>query len=96
MSTSEPRTPRPDVNGDTAMDRQVGGNHYKNLVIQPIEYCQRNQLNYCESNVVKYVTRHKFKNGAEDIRKAIHNLELLLQMEYPEAVKKESAPSGYR
>jgi len=80
------------VNGDcpfyiqgpqlTALNRQEGGDHYKKLAVQPIEYCQKNELNYCESNVIKYVTRHRFKNGKEDIKKAIHNLELLLEMEY--------------
>ena len=66
----------------TPLTTQVGGNHYKKLAIQPIEYCQKNELNYCESNVIKYVTRHKFKNGKEDIKKAIHNLELLLELDY--------------
>ena len=66
----------------TAMQRQEGGLHYKELSIQPIEFWQKNQLNYCESNVIKYVCRHQNKNGAEDIRKAIHNLELLLELEY--------------
>lgn len=67
---------------EKALDVQVGGGHYKSLPIQPVEYCQRNRLCYCESAVVKYVTRHRDKNGAEDIRKAIHFLELLLQLEY--------------
>jgi DNA-directed RNA polymerase subunit RPC12/RpoP len=62
---------------------QIGGDHYKALAIQPIEYCQRNGLGYCEANVVKYVTRHRFKGGEQDILKAIHNLQLLLQMVYP-------------
>ena len=52
--------------------------------INVIEFCQKNHLNYCESNVIKYVCRHRNKNGAEDIRKAIHNLELLLDLEYGE------------
>ena len=68
----------------TAMQRQEAGAHYKHLHIQPIEFCQKNQLNYCESNVIKYVCRHESKNGAEGIRKAIHNLELLLELEYGE------------
>ena len=68
----------------TAMQRQEAGAHYKHLHIQPIEFCQKNQLNYCESNVIKYVCRHESKNGAEDIRKAIHTLELLLELEYGE------------
>lgn len=77
--------PEPESSGGgTALERQVGGTHYKDLAIQPIVYNQRNRLPHCEANVVKYVTRHRFKGGAQDIRKAIHNLELLLQLEYPE------------
>jgi hypothetical protein len=63
---------------------QVDGDHYKIMAIQPIEFCQKNNLNFCESNVIKYVCRHRNKNGARDIRKAIHNLQLLLSMEYPD------------
>lgn len=68
----------------SALDKQVGGGHYKRFVIQPVEFCQKNKLGYCESNVIKYVVRHQFKNGVEDIKKAIHYLELLLQLEYPD------------
>lgn len=65
-----------------ASERQVGGDHYKRFAIQPAEYCQRNQLPFLESNVVKYVTRHKLKNGKQDIQKAIQCLELILEYEY--------------
>ena len=61
----------------TAKLEQVGGDHYKSQTIQPIEYILANQLTYCEGNVVKYITRHKKKNGLEDILKAIHYLELI-------------------
>lgn len=67
----------------SALKRQEAGDHYKTMPIQPVEFCQRNNLNYCESSVVKYVCRHRRKNKAEDIRKAIHFLELLLEIEYP-------------
>ena len=67
---------------DTALDVQVGGGHYKSLPVQPVEYCQKNGLNYCEANIVKYVSRHKEKNGAEDIKKVIHYAQLILQLEY--------------
>jgi hypothetical protein len=67
---------------ERALDKQVGGGHYKDMAIQPIVYCQKNKLNALESFVVKYVSRHKNKNGAEDIKKAIHCLELLLEIEY--------------
>lgn len=67
-----------------ASDQQVAGTHYKGLAIQPAEYCQRNRLSYCESSVIRYVTRHRSKNGRQDIEKAIHCLQLLLEMEYPQ------------
>jgi hypothetical protein len=69
-----------------ATERQEGGSHYKSLPIQPVEFCQRNQLGFCESSVIKYVCRHKRKNGAEDLRKAIHFIELLLELEYPQSI----------
>lgn len=68
----------------SALSEQAGGNHYKDLAIQPVEYNYKNQLPYLEGNVVKYVTRHKSKNGAEDIRKAIHYCQLILELEYGE------------
>jgi hypothetical protein len=77
-----------------ASDRQVGGNHYKDMPIEPAEFCQRNQLNWCEANVVKYVCRHRDKKGAEDIRKAIHYLELLLEWEYPLPPEEVERTSG--
>lgn len=63
---------------------QVGGNHYKDLAIQPVEYIHRNGLGFCEGCVVKYVSRHRNKNGKQDLQKAIHFLEMLIAMEYPE------------
>jgi hypothetical protein len=66
----------------SALDRQESGNHYKDKGIQPIVYIYANNLGFCEGNVIKYVTRHKEKNGAADIRKAIHYLELLLELQY--------------
>jgi hypothetical protein len=65
----------------SALATQVGGTHYKSMPIQPAEYCQANRLNYLESAVVKYVSRWKEKGGESDIQKAIHCLELLLEVE---------------
>lgn len=75
---------RPTVSMTNALDTQVAGNHYKDFAIQPVEFCQKNGIGFCESSVIKYVCRHKNKNGAEDIRKAIHFLELLLELDYRE------------
>ena len=66
----------------SALDKQESGNHYKYKGIQPIVYIHANNLGFCAGNVVKYVTRYKTKGGAADIRKAIHYLELLLELEY--------------
>ena len=66
----------------SALDKQIGGQHYKHLVIQPAEYCHKNNMDALSSSVVKYVTRYKFKNGKIDLEKAIHCIELLIQLEY--------------
>lgn len=61
-----------------ALETQVGGNHYKDMEIQPIEYIMKNNLGYCEANVVKYISRWQSKNGVEDLRKAKHYIDLLI------------------
>lgn len=65
-------------------DRQVGGEHYKTIGIQPVLYIFSNKLGFLEGTAIKYVTRHKTKGRAEDIKKAIHCLEMLLELEYGE------------
>lgn len=67
---------------DTALAVQVAGDHYKRLAIQPIEYIHANGMTYLAGNVVKYISRHKAKGGADDVRKAIHYCELILELEY--------------
>lgn len=62
-----------------ATDTQIGGNHYKQFAIQPIEFCMKNGLNACQTNIVKYICRYKHKNGKEDLLKALHYVELLVQ-----------------
>ena len=64
------------------LDKQVGGSHYKNMKIQPIEFCMANNLNACQTIAIRYICRYKNKNGAEDIDKAIHTLQILKQIEY--------------
>ena len=67
---------------EQASETQVGGEHYRKYAIQPSEFIHRNKLGWCEGNAVKYLTRHKDKNGRQDIEKAIHYLQLLLEWEY--------------
>ena len=60
---------------------QIGGTHYKDLEIQPIDYILGNQLGYCEANVVKYVSRWQSKGGIDDLRKAKHYIDFLIDHE---------------
>ncbi len=69
-----------------ALSKQVGGNHYKDFAIQPVEFIIKNRLGFCEGNVIKYVCRHRKKNGIEDLKKAKHYLELLAELEYGEKI----------
>jgi hypothetical protein len=66
------------------LDTQVAGSHYKDHAIQPIQYIVANELPFCEGNVIKYVTRHRTKGGAEDLRKARHYIDLILKLRYGE------------
>ena len=65
-----------------AMNKQEGGEHYKWMEIQPVEYIVKNNIPFCEGNIIKYVSRHRDKNGLEDLRKAKHMLELIAELEY--------------
>ena len=72
---------------------QVGGDHYKKCGIEPVEYIHANGLDFFRGNIVKYVTRDKDKNGAEDIRKVIDYANMILEFDYgvlPEAKIKEN------
>jgi hypothetical protein len=72
----------PENEGDaTSSDYQVGGSHYSSKAIQPIHYIYANQLDFYQGNVVKYVTRYKEKNGLQDLMKAKHYLEMLIDQE---------------
>jgi hypothetical protein len=61
--------------------KQIGGTHYKTMEIQPWEVIERAELDFWEGNVVKYVMRYRSKNGLEDLEKALHYLEYLIERE---------------
>lgn len=63
---------------------QVGGSHYKDYVIQPIEFFYHNNIPPVEASACKYILRHRDKNGAEDLKKARHLIDFLLEHEYGE------------
>ena len=65
-----------------SLDKQVGGKHYHNMKIQPAEFINENKLLFAEGNAIKYICRHSFKGKEEDIKKAIHYLEMILERDY--------------
>lgn len=65
----------------SSLDRQVQGGHYKDMLIQPVEFIHANGIGYFEGNVIKYVTRWRKKNGVADLEKAKHYIELLIELE---------------
>lgn len=64
------------------LDSQVGGDHYHKLKIQPIEFIHANNLDFMQGCVVKYISRFRAKNGKEDLLKARHYIDLLIELEY--------------
>ncbi len=67
---------------EPATSTQVGGNHYKDCKIQPTEFIHANNIPFIEGNIIKYVIRHRSKNGIEDLKKAKHYIDLLINFEY--------------
>jgi hypothetical protein len=65
----------------SALESQVGGNHYKGMKIQPIEFIHANNIPHLEACAIKYLCRWRDKNGVEDLKKAKHYIELLLDLE---------------
>ncbi len=63
------------------MGKQIGGTHYEDMPLQPWSIIESNKLDYWEGNVVKYILRYKYKNGVEDLEKALHYLTYLIQRE---------------
>jgi len=66
----------------SSLSEQIGGSHYKGCSIQPVAFIHANSIPFLEGCVIKRCVRHRNKNGAEDIRKAIHELKLILELEY--------------
>ena len=64
--------------------KQVGGDHYKSMVIQPSEFINKNNLPFAEGNAIKYLCRHKQKNQKEDLLKAKHYIDMAIDRDYPE------------
>ena len=68
----------------SALNTQVDGDHYKDMAIQPVVYIHANGMGFMEGCIVKYISRYKNKNGKQDLLKAKHLIDLILELEYPE------------
>ena len=66
------------------LERQVGGDHYRSMAIQPVEFIAANGLDFLAGSAIKYLCRHRAKGGRQDIEKAIHYCELILATQYRE------------
>jgi UDP-3-O-acyl-N-acetylglucosamine deacetylase len=80
----------------SALDKQVSGDHYKDLKIQPIEYIHANGIPFAEGSVIKYVSRWRAKGGIKDLEKAKHFLELLIELEVQAAAPEIALASDVR
>lgn len=65
----------------SALTIQLAGSHYKDMPIQPVEFCHANGIGFIEGGVIKYVCRWRKKNGIEDLKKARHFLDVLIELE---------------
>ena len=64
-------------------EKQIGGSHYKNMKIQPSEFINKNNLPFAEGNAIKYICRHKHKGERQDLEKAKHYIDMILERDYP-------------
>ena len=62
--------------------KQIGGSHYSKFKVQPSKFINDNKLLFAEGNAIKYICRHKYKNGKEDLKKAIHYIEMIMERDY--------------
>ena len=63
-------------------DKQIGGSHYQKFKIQPSKFINDNKLLFAEGNAIKYICRHSAKNGKQDLEKAIHYIEMIIERDY--------------
>ena len=64
-------------------NKQIGGSHYRNMVVQPSEFINKNKLQFAEGNAIKYICRHAHKGERQDLEKAKHYIDMILERDYP-------------
>ena len=76
-------------------DKQIGGKHYLKYKIQPSKFVVENKLLYPEGSVIKYILRHQDKGGKEDLLKAKHFIDMIIERDYSEEPNLKTLPPGY-
>ena len=66
----------------SAYKKQIGGSHYRKMKIQPSEFINQNKLLFAEGNAIKYICRHTHKGGKEDLEKAKHYIDMIIERDY--------------
>ena len=69
-------------------DTQVGGNHYQTMKIQPAEFINKNEMKFAEGNAIKYICRHINKGGKQDLEKAKHYIDMIIERDYGDETQK--------
>ena len=64
-------------------NKQIGGSHYKDMVVQPSEFINKNKLQFAEGNAIKYICRHAHKGEVQDLEKAKHYIDMIIERDYP-------------
>ena len=81
----------------SAYKKQIGGNHYSKFKIQPSKFINDNKLLFAEGNAIKYICRHAYKGGKQDLEKAKHYIDMIIERDYKdEKEKQESWIEGYK
>ena len=76
-------------------DKQIGGAHYLKFKIQPSEFANKNNLKFAEGNAIKYICRHADKGGKQDLLKAKHYIDMIIERDYPDTPNLKPLPPGF-
>ena len=77
--------------------KQIGGRYYLNMKIQPSEFINKNNLPFAEGNAIKYICRHNYKGEVQDLEKAKHYIDMIIERDYNTPKEKEKTwVEGYR
>ena len=75
-------------------DKQVGGDHYSKMKIQPAEFINKNKMLFAEGNAIKYICRHINKGGEQDLQKAKHYIDMIIERDYGDDSEKSKVFAG--